>query len=50
MKPILFCLVASAVLVTGCATLPPPKDRLETTVLTDFSCDIGHMAAGGRRR
>ena len=28
-------LVAVAVVVTGCATLPPPKDRVETTALTD---------------
>ena len=36
MKPILsYLLVAFVVLVTGCATLPPPKDRLETTALND---------------
>ncbi len=28
-------LVALMVLVTGCATLPPPKDRVETTAYTD---------------
>jgi cardiolipin synthase C len=28
-------LVAAAVVVTGCATLPPPKDRVETTAFTD---------------
>ena len=28
-------LVVVAVVVTGCATLPPPKDRVETTALTD---------------
>ena len=30
-----FLLVAVAVVLTGCATLPPPKDRVETTALTD---------------
>jgi putative cardiolipin synthase len=28
-------LVALALVVSGCATLPPPKDRVETTALTD---------------
>ncbi|MFL9913272.1 phospholipase D-like domain-containing protein [Paraburkholderia sp. RL17-337-BIB-A] len=28
-------LVALALFVSGCATLPPPKDRVETTALTD---------------
>jgi len=28
-------LVACVLLVTGCASLPPPKDRLETAALTD---------------
>ena len=27
--------VALALLITGCATLPPPQDRIETTALTD---------------
>ena len=36
MKLILsYFLVAFVALVTGCATLPPPKDRVETTALTD---------------
>jgi putative cardiolipin synthase len=30
-----FVLVAVAVVVTGCTTLPPPRDRVETTALTD---------------
>ena len=35
MNPILsYVLVAFVVLVTGCATLPPPKDRVETAALT----------------
>ena len=36
MKPILsFLLVTVAVIITGCATLPPPENRVETTALTD---------------
>ena len=30
-----FLLAAIAVLLAGCATLPPPQDRIETTALTD---------------
>ena len=48
MKPILFCLVASAVLVTGCATLPPPKDRVDTTALADTAgTRLGRAIAPG---
>jgi len=35
MNRMLSFLVAVAVVLTGCATLPPPKDRVETTALTD---------------
>ena len=49
MKPILsYLLVAFVVLVTGCATLPPPKDRLETTALTDTAgTRLGRAIAPG---
>ena len=49
MKPILsYLLVAFAVLVTGCATLPPPKDRVETTALTDTAgTRLGRAIAPG---
>ena len=49
MKPVLsYLLVAFAVLVTGCATLPPPKDRVETTALTDTAgTRLGRAVAPG---
>ena len=49
MKPILsYLLVAFVVLVTGCATLPPPKDRVETTALTDTAgTRLGRAIAPG---
>ena len=41
-------LVAVAVVVTGCATLPPPKDRVETTALTDTAgTRLGRAVAPG---
>ena len=41
-------LVAFVVLVTGCATLPPPKDRVETTALTDTAgTRLGRAIAPG---
>jgi putative cardiolipin synthase len=43
-----YILVAFVVLVTGCATLPPPKDRLETTPLTDTAeTKLGRAVAPG---
>ncbi len=49
MKRILsYLLVAVAVVVTGCATLPPPKDRVETTALTDTAgTRLGRAIAPG---
>src|SRR6478736_2326530 len=49
MKPILsFLLVAVAVIVTGCATLPPPENRVETTALTDTAgTRLGRAIASG---
>ena len=41
-------LVAVAVVVTGCTTLPPPKDRVETTALTDTAgTRLGRAIAPG---
>ena len=41
-------LVAFAALVAGCATLPPPKDRVETTALTDTAgTRLGRAIAPG---
>ena len=41
-------LVAFVVLVTGCASLPPPKDRLETAALTDTAgTRLGRAIAPG---
>jgi len=40
--------LAFAALVAGCASLPPPKDRLETTVLSDTTqTRIGRAIAAG---
>jgi putative cardiolipin synthase len=49
MKRILSAAVlAFAALVAGCASLPPPKDRLETTVLSDTTqTRIGRAIAAG---
>ena len=41
-------LVAFVAVVSGCATLPPPKDRLETTALTDTAgTRLGRAIAPG---
>jgi putative cardiolipin synthase len=41
-------LVALAMLVTGCASLPPPKDRVETTALTGTEgTRLGRAIASG---
>ena len=41
-------LVAFVVVATGCATLPPPKDRVETTALTDTAgTRLGRAIAPG---
>jgi putative cardiolipin synthase len=41
-------LVAFVVVVTGCATLPPPKDRLESAALTDTAATrLGRAIAPG---
>ena len=43
-----FLLSGVAVVVTGCATLPPPKDRVETTALTDRAgTRLGQAVAPG---
>ncbi len=43
-----FLLVAVAVVGTGCATLAPPKDRLETAALTDTAATrLGRAIAPG---
>ena len=40
--------VAFAALVTGCASLPPPKDRIETTALSDTAgTRLGRAIAPG---
>jgi cardiolipin synthase C len=45
LSSLLFALV---VVVTGCATLPPPKDRLETTAFTDTAgTRLGRAIAPG---
>ena len=41
-------LVAFVVVVTGCATLPPPQDRVETSALTDTAgTRLGRAIAPG---
>jgi cardiolipin synthase C len=41
-----FLLTAVAVLMAGCATLPPPRDRIESTALTDTAdTRLGHGVA-----
>ena len=41
-------LVAFVFILTGCATLPPPKDRVETTALTDTAgTRLGRAVAPG---
>ena len=49
MNRIQSCLLLTvAVVVTGCATLPPPKDRVETTALTDTAgTRLGRAVAPG---
>ena len=49
MKRVLSTVLAVlAVLVTGCASRPPPKDRLETAALTDTAATrLGRAIAPG---
>jgi len=43
-----FLLVAVVAVATGCATLPPPKDRVETAALTDTAATrLGRAIAPG---
>ena len=47
-RPLTFLWVAVAVVVTGCTTLPPPQDRVETTALTDTAgTRLGRAIAPG---